>query len=385
MIHYRQIRDDDIPALFEIRIATWHNPNGAEELAALGIDAQNVRERLATDHAGWIALADATPVGFAMANRSTGELWVIAVLPEFEGQGIGRELLKQAEAWLFSHGWKQIWLTTHLEEEMRAVGFYRHLGWEDWKIETDRFMRKSNPREVICLEEFGLDDPVTGYARLLRLLRGPADSPHRLCLLLDGEHYWRDMDAIPVLQKLVSKGSIPPMTFALIGHVSGAARHEDYTCNERYSRFIAGCVLPTLEREIPTLLPGGHLIMGLSLSGLMATYLTLQHPDRFAFCLSQSGSHWWQPEWFEEMARNLGRNHARYWLSVGDKETARDVHHPPTGLCQRISQIEGVQQAGALLRDLGADVREHRYAGGHSMKPWREELGIALPWLLRGS
>ena len=42
-----------------------------------------------------------------------------------------------------SEGWEEIWLTTDVDENLRAVGFYRHLGWEDWKFEDgDRFMRK---------------------------------------------------------------------------------------------------------------------------------------------------------------------------------------------------------------------------------------------------
>ena len=49
------------------------------------------------------------------------------------------------EDWLSSEGWKEIWLTTDRGENIRAVGFYRHLGWSDWKVEPDgdRFMKKS--------------------------------------------------------------------------------------------------------------------------------------------------------------------------------------------------------------------------------------------------
>jgi len=141
----RAIAPGDIPDLFDIRIRTWENPNGAAELEALGITPETVLKRLQTDHAGWIAFVDKVPVGFVMGNRTTSELWVIAVLPEFEGQGIGGQLMKRAETWLFEQGCDPLWLTTYLEEDARAVGFYRHLGWKDWKIEVDRFMRKWRP------------------------------------------------------------------------------------------------------------------------------------------------------------------------------------------------------------------------------------------------
>lgn len=145
MITYRQIIENDIPSLFEIRVATWHNPRGAEELAAMGINPTSVAEQLRASYAGWIALDGETPVGFCMANKEEGELWVIAVLSDYEDRGIGRTLMSQAEAWLFSHGWKEIWLTTDSDENYRAVGFYRRIGWEDWKMDVDRYMRKANP------------------------------------------------------------------------------------------------------------------------------------------------------------------------------------------------------------------------------------------------
>ena len=87
-------------------------------------------------------------VGFAMGNRDDGEMWVIAVLKEFEDRGIGRRLLGFVEEWLFAEGWEEIWLTTDPDETFRAVGFYRRLGWRDWKLEPDgdRFMKKTNPR-----------------------------------------------------------------------------------------------------------------------------------------------------------------------------------------------------------------------------------------------
>ena len=58
-----------------------------------------------------------------MGNLKTGEMWVIAVLREFEGRGIGRQLLARVEDWLRSEGWDEIWLTTDVDESLRAVGF----------------------------------------------------------------------------------------------------------------------------------------------------------------------------------------------------------------------------------------------------------------------
>ena len=142
-MNFREIQISDIPATYEVRIATWDNDRGAEEMEAFGITLDSVKAMLECgSHRGWLCEIDNQVVGFAMGNRETGEMWVIAVLKEHEGKGIGKQLLTQVEDWLESEGWKEIWLTTDLDETIRAVGFYRHLGWEDWKIDKDRFMRK---------------------------------------------------------------------------------------------------------------------------------------------------------------------------------------------------------------------------------------------------
>ena len=141
---FREIRPDDMDAIFELRIATWHNDRGREELVQMGITHASVREMLSESHRGWLCEVDSRIVGFAMGNHRTAEMWVIAVLREYEGQGIGRRLLGLVEMWLFSNGWDEIWLTTDLDSTIRAVGFYHHLGWVDWKLEPggDRFMKK---------------------------------------------------------------------------------------------------------------------------------------------------------------------------------------------------------------------------------------------------
>ena len=93
------------------------------------------------------------------------------------------------------------------------------------------------------------------------------------------------------------------------------------------------------------------LFWGLSLSGLLSTYITLNYPEVFSYSLNQSCSFWWKHEWFRTMARNLSTNNHRYWLSVGNKKTDLNVSHPPFGfLFQGINQVEGVNKAIALLQ-----------------------------------
>ena len=236
---------------------------------------------------------------------------------------------------------------------------------------------------LIKLEKHNITDAATGLARPIKLLRGPAGQPHRLCLFLDGELYCREMKAIPVLSALLDPGTRPPMTFAFLDHVSLKAREQDYTCSENFGRFIAEKVIPWLQHEIPGLDPGQHLIAGVSLSGLMSAWLALRYPDHFHYCLSQSGSFWWNDEFFTKTAPQRAPADARFWLSVGDQET--EVDETPPGSPPEVSQIVGVNNACRVLKYLGATVHYHEYPGGQSMPCWRDELNHALAWLLSRS
>ncbi len=139
----RPITPADIPALFVVRVATHENAMTLEELARLGITPATVAEMLGQTHAGWLCEDEGRVVGFAMGNRATGEMWVIALLPHYVGRGIRSRLLRAVEGWLAEHGWTRIWLTTDPDTSLRAYTFYRQHGWVDDRLEGgDRYMVK---------------------------------------------------------------------------------------------------------------------------------------------------------------------------------------------------------------------------------------------------
>lgn len=218
------------------------------------------------------------------------------------------------------------------------------------------------------------------YVRDVWIFPGPQDNPHPLCLFLDAEHYIRDLQAVPILEELMENGSIPRATFVFVSHVDGASRHDDYVCNDRYSEFIERDVVGWAREQVPNIQEDGNLIGGLSLSGLAAAHIALRRPDLFSYALCQSGSFWW----LADHPIEFPAIRSRFWLSVGDEETATEVAHPPSGIFQRVSQIEGVKLAVQLLESAGAKVNLNVYSGGHAAAPWRAELGSALRWLFGG-
>ena len=204
----------------------------------------------------------------------------------------------------------------------------------------------------------------------------------RLGVFLDGGYYVNRMHAPATLEALQKEGMIEPMTCLFVSHVDGTARHEDLTCNPDYAAFIARDVVGWMRARRPQLVKGGHLIAGPSLGGLASAFIALQHPHVFAGCLSQSGSFWWQEEWLTKHLQEMPHSQLRFWLSVGDQETASGVSHPPTGLRQEVTQVAACERFAKALAMKHHRVLYRVFEGGHEFGPWRDELPNALQWLL---
>ncbi|MDF1793115.1 MAG: GNAT family N-acetyltransferase [Thalassobaculaceae bacterium] len=127
---FRQMTVADIAPALEMRYTTNENPITPERLARqYGVTVASLIPRLGRDLEGWLCAVDGQVVGFTMADRSDGEVEVLAVRPGFEGFGIGRRLLRQAVDWLRDQGCAPIWLAATPDPDLRASGFYRKLGW----------------------------------------------------------------------------------------------------------------------------------------------------------------------------------------------------------------------------------------------------------------
>lgn len=134
MLTYRAMTVDDIPAVLEVRFATVENAITLAELEAdYGITPVTIAAAMASDSRGWLcedSIEDGGKVvGFAMGDRTNGEVQVVAVLPGHEGRGIGKTLLARVTDWLFAEGHEEIWLGANPDPDVRATGFYRKLGW----------------------------------------------------------------------------------------------------------------------------------------------------------------------------------------------------------------------------------------------------------------
>jgi len=116
--------------MFTLRAQTRENPFSPMELAQRRITPEGTRQRLACGALlSMVCLRGARLVGFCSGAPRSGEILVIAVLPQFEGRGIGRTLLERMAAALAAAGCTRVWLAAAPDPQGRAHGFYRHLGW----------------------------------------------------------------------------------------------------------------------------------------------------------------------------------------------------------------------------------------------------------------
>lgn len=120
---YRIATIEDIPVIMEIRFAVKENvlTNPDAVTPAMCID---YLDKLGH---GWVAEMDQQVVGFSYAASEDNSIWALFVLPQFEGHGIGKNLLTLATDWLFQRGENQIKLGT--QPDTRADRFYALQGW----------------------------------------------------------------------------------------------------------------------------------------------------------------------------------------------------------------------------------------------------------------
>lgn len=129
-IHYRPALADDAAACIELRGRTRENAFTAAQLAALGITVKSWAAGIAEgDFVGRIAWEGERMAGYCFADHGSGEVLVLALLPEYEGRGIGRQLLLQVVSLTRDAGHRRLFLACSADPRSRSHGFYRYLGW----------------------------------------------------------------------------------------------------------------------------------------------------------------------------------------------------------------------------------------------------------------
>lgn len=123
MTNFREMTAADMTQIFAVRVATPENAVTLERLAEKGVTPASLSAAIQSDAKGWVCEEDGNIVGFAMGDKGTAEITVLALLPECEGRGFGKKLLHRVQDWLFASGHNELWLVTSPEPDFRAYGF----------------------------------------------------------------------------------------------------------------------------------------------------------------------------------------------------------------------------------------------------------------------
>ena len=129
-LKYRPALPEDAAECVVVRGRTRQNAASEEWLRSIGITSKSWGENIRSGALpGEVCVVDGEIVGFCFGVRETGEIQVLAVLPDFENCGVGRELLNRTSKELAKLGHARLFLGCSPDPASRSYGFYRHLGW----------------------------------------------------------------------------------------------------------------------------------------------------------------------------------------------------------------------------------------------------------------
>lgn len=113
-----------------LRGRTRENAVSESRLREIGITAASWGADIAAGVLpGYVCRAKGSLVGYCFGDARTGEVVVLALLPEYEGIGLGRRLLEQVVENLRAVGHSRLFLGCSADPAVRSYGFYRRLGW----------------------------------------------------------------------------------------------------------------------------------------------------------------------------------------------------------------------------------------------------------------
>ena len=131
----RKAVKEDFDRCVEIRGLTRDNPISREILIEYGVTKEIWEPNIdAGTFEGFVAENRGGVVGYCFGNPQTLEILVLALLPDYEGNGLGKKLLNAMVDRLLEFGLNEVWLAASPDPSLRAHGFYRHLGWRPTEL-----------------------------------------------------------------------------------------------------------------------------------------------------------------------------------------------------------------------------------------------------------
>ncbi|MTJ84131.1 MAG: GNAT family N-acetyltransferase [Telmatospirillum sp.] len=131
LITYRTAVPADIPACLEIKGRVLEKTFSEAAFQELAVATETWRRRVRDDSfPGVVACSGGEVIGYCFGEKMTGEIVVLSLLPEFEGLGVGRTLLRMVADAFRDRGFGKLFCGCPTDRTSRAWGFFRYLGWK---------------------------------------------------------------------------------------------------------------------------------------------------------------------------------------------------------------------------------------------------------------
>lgn len=210
-------------------------------------------------------------------------------------------------------------------------------------------------------------------------------APYGFITLTDGHDYINVLKAEQVLNNLIADKKIPPIVAIFVD--STDKRSQELSCNDLFCSSVANEMIPWLrEKYNLSEDPQKAIIGGLSLGGLTATYMGLNHSQVFGNVLCKSGSFWYKPIESDEKQQSQGEVGKRdlepnCWMSEQIKLSPKLPlkFYVTVGVLEhRKAMIKNALDVKNTLEDLGYKVEFEYFKSGHDYLSWGEMLGKGL-------
>jgi GNAT superfamily N-acetyltransferase len=121
----REVNIDDIKKIQIVRNSVTENILSDPNL----VTDEDCIDYICVRGKGWVCEIDHEIVGFSIADLKDNNIWALFLKPEFEKQGIGKQLHGIMLDWYFKQTTNSVWLGT--TPNTRAEKFYRKSGWTE--------------------------------------------------------------------------------------------------------------------------------------------------------------------------------------------------------------------------------------------------------------
>jgi enterochelin esterase-like enzyme len=194
-----------------------------------------------------------------------------------------------------------------------------------------------------------------------------AETLYPVVYALDGANYVEKMDVPRVMDRLIAKQAIPPV---IVVFSEPADRQEEYSRNPRWRTFIAGELVPLVDKRFRTFpAPDHRVILGSSLAAYGAVDLAVEFSATFGLCAALA-----PPEQTASLVANQPRARAaavsiRFFVLGGTYD----------------AMLDGARRLRTTLDDANAPVSYLEVPEGHNTNTFRGHLDDALKALLAPS